>query len=87
MVSKRKRLNLKLVTNNIAEAVEQLNKLQELATNGKLHSGFLQVGLWHAQRHPNLAWNVRYVRTSVYRKLTTNQLERWSKFPPAIVKF
>jgi len=84
MPKKRKRLNRKIIESNIGEAAEELQRLRDLATKGKLNEAQLQVGLCHAYHHLNFAWNIRYVTTPQYRKLTQRQFERWGKYPSEI---
>jgi hypothetical protein len=71
---------------NLAEAMGELKRLQDLSVKGKLHIGHLQVGLLHAYHHLHFAWNIRYIRTPVYAKLTKRQFDRWGKYPKAIEK-
>jgi len=61
--AKRKRLNLEIIGGNLAEAIEELKGLRNLASNGKLREEKLQIGLLHAYHHLNFAWNIKYVAT------------------------
>jgi len=84
MPTKRKRLNLEIVRLNIAEAVEQLQQLEQRASTGELHEEGLQVGLCHAYRHLNVAWNARCVRTREFANLSDKQFADWSRYPSDI---
>jgi hypothetical protein len=81
---RRRRLNLKIIGSNIAEATEQLARLLQRISPGELDEGELQVGLQHAYHHLNFAWNVRREPTSAYVALTQEQFEQWGKYPPDI---
>jgi hypothetical protein len=82
--TKRKSLNLKIVESNLAEAIEELEKLRKLASDGTLKEGAFQVGLLHAYHHLNFAWNIRRVETRDYMNLSQKQFERWGKYPSNI---
>jgi len=84
MPAKRKRLNRKIIESNIGEAAQELQRLRDLASKGKLNEAQLQVGLCHAYHHLNFAWNIRHVTTRQYRSLTQRQFERWGKYPSEI---
>jgi hypothetical protein len=86
MPRKRKRLNRKIIAWNLAEAIEQLKALHESASNGGLDEIELTIGLCHAYHHLNFAWNIRYVPTAQYAKLTDRQFDRWGKYPLGIEK-
>ena len=84
---KRKHLNLEIIGSNLDEAIEELKRLQDLASNGELNEADLQVGLCHAYQHLNFAWNIRHVPTPQYAKLTQAQYDRWRKYPSEIERF
>ena len=84
MSTKRKRLNRKIIAGNLAEAIEELEELQNSASNGSLTEVELTVGLLHAYHHLNFAWNIRHVPTAQYAKLTQRQFDRWGKYPSEI---
>jgi hypothetical protein len=86
VTTKRKRLNWSIIKGDLAEAGEELERLQSLASKGKLTEVQLQIGLCHAYHHLNFAWNIRYVPTAQYRHLTQRQFERWGKYPSQIEK-
>jgi hypothetical protein len=81
---KRKGLNLEIVGSNLAEAVQELERLRNRASDGTLSEEAFQVGLLHAYHHLNFAWNIRRVETRDYANLTQKQFERWGKYPSKI---
>jgi hypothetical protein len=83
-MTRRKPFNRKIIGGNIAEAIEQLQKLEQSAAVGTLSETELQIGLAHAYHHLNFAWNVRRVATSEYAHLTQEQFERWGRYPVEI---
>jgi hypothetical protein len=84
--TQRKRLNRRIIASNLAEAVEELQRLHRLSSTGKLNEAQLQVGLCHAYHHLNFAWNIRFVPTAEYRALTDSQFKRWGRYPSGIEK-
>ena len=86
MSNQRKRLNRRIISSNLAEAIEELERLHRLASTGKLHEAEFQVGLCHAYRHLNTAWNIRFVPTSQFAALTDSQFKRWGRYPSGIEK-
>jgi hypothetical protein len=87
MTTKRRHFNRKLIEMNISEAIEELERIRDLAVTGELKEEAFQVRLGHAYHHLNLAWNARRVPLSVYGRLTDRQLEEWGKYPKSIEKF
>jgi len=83
-MTRRRPFNHTIVRGNIAEAIEQLQKLEQKAADGTLTEVELQVGLSHAYHHLNFAWNIRRVSTSEYARLTQEQFEEWGKYPVEI---
>jgi hypothetical protein len=81
---RRKPFNRKIIRTNLAEAIEQLKKLESKAAAGELLEEELQIGLLHAYRHLNFAWNVRRISTSEYSRLTQSQFEKWGTYPAEI---
>ena len=69
-MTRRRPFNRVIVRGNIAEAIEQLQKLEQRAADGILTEVELQLGLSHAYHHLNLAWNIRRISTSEYSRLT-----------------
>jgi hypothetical protein len=82
----RKAMNLEIIRSNIAEAIEELQKLQTYATNGTLSEEEFQIRLLHAYHHLNFSWNIRHVATSRYAALTQRQFEKWGQYPSSIEK-
>jgi hypothetical protein len=81
---KGKRLNRRIIASNLAEAIEELRRLHDLASNGKLNETELKVGHCHAYHHLNFAWHIRHVPTAQYAALTNSQFKRWGKYPTRI---
>jgi hypothetical protein len=81
---RKKRLNRRIIASNLAEAIEQLERLRDLASTGRLNIAQLQVGLAHAYHHLNFAWNIRFASTSQYAALTDSQFKRWGRYPSGI---
>ena len=80
-----KKLNYKIILYNIAEAREQLEKIEEQAKGKEKPSEVeLQAMLEHAYHHLNFAWNIRHEPTKKYRKLSDKDFNLWSKFPKEI---
>ena len=81
---RRRPFNCEIIRSNLAEAIEQLQKLERKAAEGELCEEELQVGLQHAYHHVNFAWNVRRISTSEYSNLTQSQFESWGRYPTEI---
>ena len=81
-----KPFNRKIIRSNIAEAVEELQKLESKLAEGTLTEGQLQMGLIHAYHHLNFAWNVRRISTSDYAHLTQEQFQQWGTYPRDIAE-
>lgn len=84
MSAKRKRLNRRMIASNLAEAIEQLQRLHGAALTGDLKEEQLQIQLLHADHHLNFAWNIRFVPAKQYTSLTERQFKRWGKYPAGI---
>lgn len=84
MQTRRKRLNRPIIAGNLAEAIQELERLHQLASAGKINEGQLQVGLCHAYHHLNFAWNIRFVPSAQYASLTEDQFRRWGRYPSDI---
>jgi hypothetical protein len=80
----KRHLNHTLIKSNLGEAIEELARLQNLASERKLSVEDFQVRLCHAYHHLNFAWNIRYLPTIQYRSMTQRQFERWGKYPSEI---
>jgi hypothetical protein len=80
-----KRINWKLVAKQLAEAREELQRLEGMVSTQKSRSkGALQVGLEHAYHHLNFAWNAREMTDKSHRNLTPRQFQRGSRFPRSL---
>ena len=79
MPANRKRLNHKIIGGNLAEAIEELERLQSRASQSKLHEAELQVGLCHAYHHLNFAWNIRHVTNAAVRKADAEAIRKMGK--------
>ena len=84
MPTKKRRLNRKIIASNLAEAIGQLEELRNSAASGGLSEEELTVGLCRAYHHLNVAWNIRFVPTAQYAKVTQRQFDRWGKYPSGI---
>jgi hypothetical protein len=82
--TQRKRLNRRIIASNPADAIEELQRLHQLSTTGKLNQAEFQVGLGHAYHHLNFAWNIRFVPTAEYAALTGSKFKRWGRYPSKI---
>ena len=81
----RKRINWKLVAANLAEAREEIERMESVVVRpSKRDEPALNVALAHAYHHLNFAWNARYMRDEQYRRLSDSQFNRSSKFPAAV---
>jgi hypothetical protein len=83
-IKRRRPFNPRIIESNLSEAIEELEKLRELAARKRLKEQELQVGLQHAYHHLNFAWNICRVSTSEYANLTQARFDRWSKYPSEI---
>jgi hypothetical protein len=82
-----KRINWKVVLSNLAEAREEVERIQNRIKQGNLSEEEFQVFIEHAYHHLNFAWNARHCRMQDYRKLSTANFNRWSKFPLRLCEF
>lgn len=80
-----RKLNWEIILSNLAEAREQLEKIERRVTKGEAPGeGEFQVMLEHAYHHLNFAWNIRHVPTKRYAHLTDDEFNQWGKFPKDI---
>lgn len=79
-----KQLNFEIMESNLAEAIEQLQKLRTEAANETLTAVDFQIGLLHAYHHINWSWNTRHVETSKYANRTRKHFKKWGKYPSKI---
>jgi hypothetical protein len=81
-------LNWTIILYNLAEAREQIQKIEQTAKQGeKISEVEFQTMLEHAYHHLNFAWNIRHASTKRYRHLTDNDFDEWSKFPKEIEEY
>ncbi|HYG11700.1 MAG TPA: hypothetical protein VD835_17265 [Pyrinomonadaceae bacterium] len=77
-----RKLNWEIILSNLAEAREQLEKIELRVKAGEPPAeGEFQIMLEHAYHHLNIAWNVRRVSAERYAQLTDEEFNQWSKFP------
>jgi len=79
-MARRRSLNRKIISSNVAEAIKELQKLERKTEEGELREGELQIGLQHAYHHLNFAWNIRHVSTSDLSQVTQAQFEKWGAY-------
>ena len=78
------KMNTKILTSNISEALEELNRINsELATN-LLDEVSFQIKLQHVYHHLNIAWNARNITTELYRNMSDEDFEKWGSYPKDI---
>jgi hypothetical protein len=83
MIRSRK-LNLEIIKSNLAEAKEEVEKLERNAANGNLEEWELQLGLQHAYHHLNFSWNIRRIPTAQYANLSQEEFDKWGRYPSDI---
>ncbi|MFI5176636.1 MAG: hypothetical protein ACHQKY_17380 [Terriglobia bacterium] len=77
-----RRINWRIVLSNLAEAREELQRLEALVVDRRRrHEALLEVGLGHAYHHLNCAWRARAIPTSRYARCTTRDFNLWGRFP------
>ncbi len=83
-----KRLNWQVILSNLAEAREELERIETGAKKGeKISEIELQIVLEHAYHHLNFAWNARHVPAKRYTHLTDEEFNLWSKYPKEIEEY
>ena len=75
------RHNWKIIASNLAEAREEIIRLEELIEQKRLSREEFEIGLRHAFHHLNFAWNIRHVSTKQYANLTQEEFEVWGRYP------
>ena len=78
------KLNWEIVKWNIAEAREELERIEKLIANNEISEGSLEVGMIHAFHHLNKAWNARRASISRYAKCSDQDFNKWGEFPTDI---
>jgi len=78
-----RRMNWKWVLSNLAEAREELQRLERLASRpgARRTSIELEIGLGHAYHHLNAAWNGRRFSMARWRKITSRDYRMVSRWP------
>lgn len=78
-------INLNIVTTNIKEAHEELQKIvQTMAKNANMDETELGIALAHIYHHLNFAWNARFKSDLEYATLSDDDFIQWSRFPEDI---
>jgi hypothetical protein len=84
MSTTRARVNWNLVLSNIAEAREELQRLERIVAGrgeGRRSLGAIEVGLGHAYHHLNFAWRARKLSPARYKMITDSEFNRLGRFP------
>ncbi len=74
-------MNLKVVSSNIQEALEELEKIRDKINSKTINEVEFQVQLQHVYHHLNFAWNVRHQKSERYRNMTDEDFKVWGKYP------
>lgn len=76
------KLNWEIIAADIAEAREQLQKIEGRVKAGNPPNEIeLEIMLRHAYHHLNFAWNVRHKSTKRYANLSDEEFTEWGRFP------
>ena len=75
------RHNWKIVASNMAEAREEIERLEKLIADKCISREEFEIGLRHAFHHLNFAWNIRHMPTKRYTNLTQEDFEAWGQHP------
>lgn len=74
--------NHRIIAENLAEAVEQLElTIARLRSETSISEEEFQIELEHAYHHLNFAWNVRNESVDKVNKCSDSDFAKWSKFP------
>ncbi len=75
-------LNWDVVTSNLSEALEELQRLADVATDQQARNEVeLQFRIEHVYHHLNVAWNARHATHQNYNQLTQDDFNLWGRFP------
>ena len=74
-------MNLKIVSLNIQEALEDLEKIREEIISNTINEVEFQMQLQHVYHHLNFAWNVRHKKTEQYKNMTEEEFRGLGKYP------
>ena len=77
-------MNNKIISSNIAEALEELESINNELEVNSLNEVNFQIKLQHVYHHLNIAWNVRNVKTEHYREMSDDDFKTWSSYPKDI---
>jgi hypothetical protein len=75
------KMNNKIISSNIEEALEELEKIKNELEIKTLSEVNFQIKLHHVYHHLNMAWNVRNAKTEQYRNMTDDDFKKWSSYP------
>ena len=81
------RLNRNVIQENMAEAIEELQRLLAKLAAGKLDESEYEVGMQHAFHHLNFAWNTRYWPMKRHKKLSKADFKKGSQYPRDLETF
>ena len=80
-----KRLNWRNIKENIAEAREELQKIEKrIASKDRPSEGELLISMEHTYHHINFAWNSRHMSSARYDKMSDNDFNVCGDFPKDI---
>ena len=80
-----KRLNWHIVTSNIQDVREELDRLQSKMVSTRKPSEIeVELALRHAYHHLNMAWNARHAEMKTYKNLTDTDFTEWGQFPAGL---
>ena len=74
-------MNFTIVSSNIEEALEELQKIRDKVNSKNMDEAELKIQLQHVYHHLNVAWNIRDVETERYRNITHEEFENWGEYP------
>lgn len=77
-------LNYEIMLLNIVEAAEELENIKSELTDHAMSEREFRIALRHAYHHMNFAWNIRHQPTEKYAKLSSENFEKWGKYPAEI---
>ena len=82
MKHNKRRLNRKILSSNLNEALEELQKLNKKISFNKIPREIeIEISLRHAYHHLNTAWNARRESIEKYKNMTKSNFEKWGRFP------
>jgi hypothetical protein len=76
------KLNWEVIASNIAEAGEELQRLEQQVAQGSLPDEIeFEIAMQHAFHHLNWAWNIRPVTNEEYGSTSQEDFVRWGSYP------